>query len=162
MKNTLFNINEEHRFLMQDIESMEGEITAEIESRLIINAGQLQSKGIAYLAVIRNNEQFVNSINDEIKRLQALKKRATTSNDYLKDSLLNAVKLHGDFEVEFTKFGTRKSESIEVENVNGLPAEFKTVKIVEAADKIALKAAIKGGQIIEGVTLKENLNLKIN
>jgi len=162
MKNTLFNINEEHRFLMQDIENMDGEITPEIESRLIINAGQLQSKGLAYLAVIRNNESFVNQLDEEIKRLQGLKKRATTTTDYLKDRLLDAVKLHGNFEVEFTKFGTRKSESVEVENVNALPAEFKTVKIVEAADKIALKAAIKNGQTIEGVTLKENLNLKIN
>jgi len=43
-----------------------------------------------------------------------------------------------------------------------LPKEFKTVKITETPDKIALKDAIKRGEKIEGVSIVEMSNLKIN
>lgn len=162
MKNTLYQINEEQRSLLAQIEAMEGEITPETEELLTINKGQLQSKSIAYLSVIRSNEYFVNQLDEEINRLQAMKKKATTTNAGLKTRLLDAVKTHGDFETELNKFGTRKSESVEVENVNALPKKYKIIKIVESADKAAIKAALKDGKKIEGATLKQSLNLKIN
>jgi hypothetical protein len=147
---------------MQDVEEMDGELSPEMESALTINATQLQGKSIAYLSVIRKNEYYAAQLDDEIKRLQGLKKRATTLTDNLKGRLLDAVILHGDYETEFNTFGTRKSESVEVENVNGLPDKYKVIKVVETADKKALKEAIKNGEEIDGVTLRENKNLKIN
>lgn len=162
MKNTLYNINEEYSTLINEVEEMDGELTPELEERLTINSNQLQSKSIAYLSVIKKNEYFTTQLDDEIKRLQAIKKRATRLNDNLKSRLESAVKIHGEFETEFNKFSLRKSESIEVENVNSLPDRFKTIKIVESADKKALKEAIKKGEEIEGVMLNKNVNLKIN
>lgn len=162
MKNSLYKIETEYLELISEVEEMDGELTPEMEAALKINELQLQGKSIAYLAVIRKNEFYASQIDEEVKRLQAIKKRATRLNDNLKSRLLDAVKLYGDYETEFNKFGTRKSESIEVENVNALPDKFKTVKVVEAADKKALKDAIKSGEEIEGVTLNKNINLKIN
>ena len=162
MKNSLYKINNEFAELMQNVEAMEGEITPEIEKQLQINESQLQGKSIAYLSVIKKHTAHAAAIDDEIKRLQALKKRSTTLTDRLKASLLDAVKLYGEIETPFNKFSTRKSENIEVENVNALPNEYKTVKVVESADKAAIKAAIKAGKKIEGATLNQNINLKIN
>lgn len=162
MGNTLYKIETEYLELINQVEEMEGELTPEIEEALKINELQLQGKSIAYLSVIKKNEHFANQLDEEIKRLQAIKKRTTNLNDNLKGRLLDAVKLYGDFETEFNKFGTRKSESIEVENVNGLPDKYKVIKVTESADKKALKEAIKNGEEIEGVTLNQNLNLKIN
>lgn len=162
MKQSLYNIQEEYYDLVILVEEMEGELTPEVEERLKINEAQLQGKSIAYLSVIKKNESFANQIDEEIKRLQAIKKRSTTLTTNLKDRLLDAVKVFGDFKTEFNTFGTRASESIDVENVNSLPDRFKVVKIVESADKKALKEAIKSGKEIEGVTLNQNLNLKIN
>jgi hypothetical protein len=162
MKQSLYNIKDEYLTLINSIEEMEGEITPEIEAQLKINEAQLQSKSIAYLSVIKKNEHFEAQLDEEIKRLQGMKKRATLLKDNLKSRLLDAVTTFGEFETEFNKFGTRKSESVEVENVNSLPNEYKITKVVETADKKALKEALKKGEKIEGVTLNENLNLKIN
>ena len=162
MKTSLYQIENEHLALMQQIENAEGEITEEIAEQLEINEGQLQSKSIAYLSVIKSKESFNSQIDEEIKRLQAMKKRNNTLVSNLKNRLLDAVKLFGDFESGLSKFGTRKSSTVEVENVNALPKEFKVIKVTEQADKSALKKAIKEGQKIEGVSIVEKLNLKIN
>ena len=101
-------------------------------------------------------------IDDEIKRLQALKRKNSNLVSYLKNRLLNAVNLFGAFEVGFTKFSNRKSESVFIEDVNALPNEFKVKKLSIQADKMAIKKAIKNGQEIKGCTIQENNNLKIN
>jgi len=162
MKTSLYQIETEHLALMHEIENAEGEITEEIAAQLEINEGQLQSKSIAYLSVIKGKESFNAQIDEEIKRLQAMKKRNNTLVSNLKNRLLDAVKLFGDFESGLSSFGTRKSSTVEVENVNALPKEFKVVKVTEQADKAALKKAIKEGQEIEGVLIVEHFNLKIN
>ena len=162
MKTSLYQIETEHLALMQQIENAEGEITEEIAQQLEINESQLQSKSIAYLSVIKSKESFNSQIDEEIKRLQAMKKRNNNLVTNLKNRLLDAVKLFGDYESGLSSFGTRKSSSVEVENVNALPKEFKVIKVTEQADKAALKKAIKEGQEIEGVSIVEKLNLKIN
>ena len=162
MKTTLYNITINYNELMNEIEANEGVLTDEQINALEITEKELQSKSIAYLEVIKHKEARNTLIDDEIKRLQAMKKVNNNITSRLKDNLLNAVKTFGGFEVGLTKFGTRKSQSIEVEDINSLPKEYKTVKITETANKTELKAAIKRGESIEGVELVDNLNLKIN
>jgi len=160
--NTLYEITTEQRELMNLIEESEGLLTPEIEAELAINESQLQQKSISYLEIIKKKEAYTSLIDAEIKRLQALKRQSSNTVVFLKENLLNAVKTFGAFEVGLTKFGTRKSSSVEVEDVNSLPKEFKVVTVTERADKKLLKEALQSGQEIEGVCLKQNLNLKIN
>ena len=162
MKQSLYNIIEEQRYTLEQIEIMEGELTPELEEQLTINANQLESKSMAYLEVIKTKDAFNLLLTDEIKRLQALKKRSDNLVVRLKDNLLIAVKTFGDFEVGFTKFSTRKSTTIEVEDVNQLPDEFKTIKVTEAANKAEIKKYLKDGAEIIGCSIKEHQNLKIN
>ena len=159
---TLYNITENYIDLLNKIELAEGEITEEVSQELEINEQQLQSKSIAYLSVIKNKEALTMQIDEEIKRLQALKKHHNNITKNLKDRLLNAVNLFGPFEVGFTKFSTRKSESVIVDDVNSLPKDFKVIKVTEQADKKAIKESLKAGNKIEGCSIQENKNLKIN
>jgi hypothetical protein len=159
---TLYNITENYNELLKKIELAEGEISEEINQELEINEKQLQSKSIAYLSVIKNKESLTMQIDEEIKRLQSLKKHHTSISNNLKNRLLNAVNLFGAFEVGFTKFSTRKSKAVIVEDVNSLPKDFKVIKVTEQADKKAIKQALENGEIIEGCTIQENKNLKIN
>jgi hypothetical protein len=159
---TLYEITIEQKNLINEIEQMEGELTPETEQRLIINESQLQQKSIAYLEVIRAKESFNYLIDGEIKRLQQLKKINNNVIERLNDNLLLAVKTFGDFTVGTQKFGTRKSSQVIVEDVNSLPKEYKTIKVTESADKVALKKAIQAGEEIKGVHIQENINLKIN
>tara|TARA_R110000782_G_scaffold128951_4_gene220500 strand:+ start:27 stop:515 length:489 start_codon:yes stop_codon:yes gene_type:complete len=162
MKQSLFNISVNYNELINEIEANEGILTDEQSAELEITELQLQSKSIAYLEVIKGKESINTQIDEEIKRLQAMKKVNTNITSRLKENLLNAVIMFGGFEVGLTKFGTRKSQSISVDDINGLPSEFKTIKVTESADKKALKEAIKSGEVISGVELVDNLNLKIN
>ena len=159
---SLYSITEDQQQLMFEIEMAEGELTDEMENALEITKSELNFKSIAYLEVIQTKDATNSMIDSEIKRLQALKKRNNGIVTRLKENLLRAVKTFGTYEVGLQKFGTRKSETIEVDFVNELPEEFKTIKVTESANKTALKKAIKEGREIKGVQLVEHQNLKIN
>lgn len=146
--------------MMDEIEANEGVLTDEQVKDLDINKAQLQSKSIAYLEIIRQREAFVLTVDDEIKRLQALKKRNNTLVDMLKSNLLNAVNLFGEFTVGTLTFGKRKSEQVIVEDVNGLHSKFKTTKVTETANKAELKKALKAGEKIDGVYIQTNYSLQ--
>jgi hypothetical protein len=159
---SLYEITATHQEIINKIEYMEGELTPEVEKMLELSEHNLEVKSLAYLEVINRKSSFNMMVDDEIKRLQALKKRNSNIVTRLKDNLLNAVKTFGGFDVGTQSFSTRKSTSVEVLDVNSLPNEFKTLKLTESANKILLKEAIKQGKEIDGVRLVENTNLKIN
>ena len=162
MKKSLYHIENEYLTIISQVEELDGELTPELEEQLTINEKELQNKSIAYLEFIGSKEALNVRVNDEIKRLQAVKKSNDTLVKNLKNRLLDAVKLYGNFEVGLTKFGTRKSISVSVADVNSLPKELKVINVTEQANKKAIKEAIQAGESIEGCEIVENLNLRIN
>lgn len=161
MKNTLYDIKKEYLELINQVEELDGELTPELEYKLKINQSELTNKAIAYHSVILSKEAFNTTVDNEIKRLQALKKQNNNVIDKLKNSLVSAIELYGDFTIGTNTFSLRKSERVEVEDVNKLPKEFKTVKVTEQANKVEIKKALKLGQEIKNVYLREIFNLKI-
>lgn len=164
MNKSLYNINEEQRLLVNQLIESEGELTPELEEALEMNQKNRNQKAVAYLEVISRQEATVKMIEEEIKRLQALKKTKTNIVTRLKDNLLNCVKAFGAFEVGTLKFGTRKSTVLIVddEKIDKIPNEYKTKVTTIKVDKTAIKKALKDGAELEGCRLQENLNLKIN
>lgn len=55
----------------------------------------------------------------------------------------------------------RKSEKVEVDDVDSLPAELKTQKVTFDPDKKAIKALLKEGKEVSGCRLIESLNTHI-
>lgn len=162
MEKSLYIIKEEYLDLISQIEQAEGELTPELENALTINKSELEVKSIAYVEVIKQRESFNARIDEEIKRLQAIKKANDNLVLRLKNNLLNAVNMFGNFEAGFLKLSTRKSKSVEVNiDTNDLPKEFKSIKVTEAPDKTAIKKAIESGQEVEGCRIVENINLSI-
>ena len=161
MKNTLYDIKKEYLELIQEVEEMEGELTPETEYKLNINQSELQNKAVAYHSYILSKDSFNMQIDSEIKRLQALKKRNNSLIDNLKDRLVGAIQMFGEFTVGTNTFGLRKSERVEVEDVNLLPKEYKTIKVTEQANKTEIKKALKLGKQIENAYIVEQFNLKI-
>ena len=160
---SLYKINENMLSLLSVIEANEGELTDEVLQQLEINNEELQTKSESYLAVIKNREALNTQIDDELKRLQAMKKANNNLVLRLKNSLLNAVNIFGEFETGLVKFGTRKSTTVEVTGiVNDLPKEYKTVKVTEQPNKAEIKKSLQRGEQIEGCALITNYNLKIN
>ena len=161
MKTTLYQIENDYQSLMNEIEEADGVLTDEQNEALVINENQLKQKNISYLEVIKGKEAFNLNIDNEIKRLQAIKKRNNTLIDRLNNSLLDAVKLFGEFTVGTLTFTTRKSESITIEDEELIDKKYKTVKVTTSISKADIKKAIKNGDNVLGASLSENLNLKI-
>ena len=100
-------------------------------------------------------------IANEIKRLQDKKRKLEANSQRLKALMLQAIKSSGQSKIKtptFT-FGTRVSESIEIDDIEALPDEFLRVK--KEADKKLIKEAITSGKLISGAHLEVKENLQI-
>lgn len=159
MNKSLFHISANYAELMTSIEENEGVLSEEQNEALEINEAELQEKAGNYIEFIGDRAAFIGRIDDEIKRLQALKKVNNNLVDRLKNSLLNAVNLFGAFEVGLHKIGTRKSEVLVLDDDFITPDQFKKIKV--DTDKAAIKAAIKAGSTIEGAQIQTKLNISI-
>jgi len=162
MKTNLHTITTDYLELIREIEEQDGVLDETTEQALKINESELQYKALAYKEVIQTKDALNKRIDEEIKRLQSMKKTNNNVIDRLKTNLLGAVNLFGPFECNLSKFGTRKSTQVIVEDVNSLPQQYKVVKVTESADKAEIKKALKAGEKIEGCELKEVFNLKID
>jgi hypothetical protein len=163
MKLALYQIEQEYMILADSIISNGGELTPELETALEINREQLEAKGRGYGFVIKDVESELDAIDNEIKRLQALKQSRNKAIDLLKEKLSNAMQLFDVAEIKTPtlKINFRKSESVEIENPSLLDKKFMVVKTTEQPDKMAIKEAIKQGESVQGATISINYNLQI-
>lgn len=157
----LFNIQQQYLSLAHQLS--EGEVTPELEQELIINQEQLQEKAVNYGYVIKQLGHEVNAVDIEIKRLQDIKKRNEKAIERMETAISNAMQLYGIDKVEssFLKLSFRKSESVEVINEAQLSPEFTTTKTTKTPNKVAIKDALKRGEVVEGAVLNTNFNLQI-
>ena len=65
------------------------------------------------------------------------------------------------FETSKVKLSYRKSDSVEVSDINLLPKEYVKEKVEVSADKTALKKALKDGKEIKGVEIVTKLNMQV-
>ena len=157
----LYEITQEAQYLAVLLETEE--LTAELEEALIINQDQLQAKAVNYAKVIANYQAESDAIDQEIKRLKAMKESREKKIDWLKESVKKAMLVSGIEKVDspLFKLSVRRSEAVEVDLVEALPNAFLNVKNVVTADKVAIKEAIKRGENVIGARLIENFNLQI-
>ena len=157
----LYEITQEALYLSTLLETEE--LTAELEEALIINQDQLQAKAVNYAKVIANYQAESDAIDQEIKRLKAMKDSREKKIEWLKESVKKAMLVSGIEKVEspLFKLSVRRSEAVEVDMVEALPNAFQNVKNVVTADKVAIKEAIKRGENVTGARLVENFNLQI-
>lgn len=130
---------------------------------MVINEQELKEKAVNYGHVIASIDYEVEVINTEIKRLAALKESRSKAVDKLRSSISEAMQLYGIEKIDTPtmKLSIRKSESIEVVNEAQIPEEFMRVKTTKAADKVAIKTALKNGDSIDGVVVQTNFSLQI-
>lgn len=162
MKLSLYNIQQEYISLAEQIIDNDGLLSEEMEAALQINKDQLESKSQCYGFIVRQLEGECDMIDNEIKRLEAMKKSRGKTVDRLKESVSKAMLLYeiDKIETPTLKISFRKSESIEIEEESLIDEKFMTVKTTKTPNKTAIKEAIKNGEIVLGVTLKQNQNIQ--
>jgi len=163
MKVTIYQIEQSYNQLAEELLDNGGELTPELSEKLAITEEQLQNKSVAYSFVIKQMDADIDTIDAEIKRLQNAKKQREKASEYLKERIKHAMELFNIDEIKtpLVKINFRKSETVEVDDVNKLPAPYKVVKVTEQADKAAIKAAIKDGVELPGCSIVEHRNLQI-
>ena len=139
------------------------ELTVELESQIAINQNELQAKGLAYGHMIKEMQYDMDIIDVEIARLEAIRNSRNNALERLKSNLKGAMELYGILELKSPtmKVSFRKSESVNIIDIDALPKEYITVKTTEMPDKTAIKRAIKEGTEITGAELVINQNLQI-
>lgn len=141
----------------------DGEVTPELEAQLAITEAQMQEKGRNYGYVIKQLETDCEAIDNEIKRLQELKRLRSNAIDRLKSTLSQAMQLFGIMEIKTPtlKVSFRKSKSIEIVNESQIDRKYIMVKTVESISKAAIKTDIEAGIEVSGAVQVESLNLQI-
>lgn len=163
---SLYNITDKFVEIMDKVQ--EGEITEEQYNEL----GQelaiaLQNKSIGIIGYLQNEEALIDAVDVQIKRLQDLKKQKTNNLDkfkqYVKENMekLGITKL----ETEIGKMSIAKNPlSIEIENEDEIPSEFKQEVMTVKIDKTAIKNHFKEtGEIVPGTRIisdKTSLRVK--
>jgi len=158
---TLYQIGEEQKELLAEIENNEGEITDSLAVKMNLLAENIEEKAIAYGFVIKQFEGEESLIDAEIKRLQELKKAKAKTKDYLKERISAALIEFGIEKVEtpLLKLSFRKSEAVEVFDESLLESLFFNYK--PTIDKAAIKSALKVGEVPGArMVSKDNLQVK--
>lgn len=163
MSNSLFKISADLQMIVNHLIENGGELTPETENSLMIKESELKQKVVDYATVIRSLEYDNAIIDEEIKRLQHMKKTRANAVDRLKNAVSDAMQSFNIPEVETAtaKINFRKSESVEVLDEELIPKEYKRTVVKTAPDKTAIKKALKSGEQIPGCELLTNQNLQI-
>jgi len=161
MSKPLYEITTEYNDLMLAIEEQEGVLEDEQIEALAINEKELQIKSVAYWEVIKSSKSFEKRIDEEIKRLQAMKKAKNTLVGILTNNLLGAVNLFGEFNAGLLTFKTRKSTVCVIEDEDAITKDYKTITVTEKISKTKIKEAIKSGVEVKGAILQENRSLMV-
>lgn len=163
---SLYNITDKFIEIMDKVQ--DGEITEEEYNELGQElAVALQNKSIGIIGYIQNKEALIDAVDVQIKRLQDLKKQKTNNLDkfkqYVKENMekLGITKL----ETEIGKMSIAKNPlSIEIENEDEIPSEFKQEVMTVKIDKTAIKTYFKEtGEIVPGTRIisdKTSLRVK--
>lgn len=159
----IYKIQNEYLLLINQIIENGGEVTPQQELNLQITRDQLQDKGTNYAFVIKKLDAECDIIDAEIKRLTELKKVRQNACERLKSNISHAMQIFEVDKIEspLIKLSFRKSQSVNVADVNSLPNEYKTIKVTEQADKMKIKQALLNGEVIEGCEIVNSNNLQI-
>lgn len=160
---SLYTISGDLLALLAQIEENDGEITPEIEQALAITEEQFTVKAVDYGQAILQLKAMAQAAKAEKERIAQLQKFYEKAHSRLQDALCNAMEVldHPKVETPSLRLFLRHTTSTEVDDLEQLPKEYKTVKVEEVADKTAIKKAIQAGAEVPGAHLVENVSLQI-
>lgn len=170
-KQTLWQLTEQGSKLEEMIENSINWETGEVDENYDkltdlkneINA-LVVSKGKDLIYVLRKQDNYAEAIDEEIKRLQALKKSYTKK----KDNLSNYIKMcmiANNIKAIETPVGklsvVNNAESVEIYDETLIDKKFIKTKVEETISKTDIKNAIKKGEEVQGARLVRNTRLAI-
>lgn len=159
MKITLYDLTDSYINIKDILDEETNEDLAKVLDE-IDEEIEIKADNIAKL--IKEFEGEANTLDEEIKRLQA--KKATKVNSirnlklYLENQMIKVGKTK--FKTTLFSFGIQKNvPSLKIENEDNIPEDF--IKIMTSIDKRELLKAMKEGLEVEGVEITQSESLRI-
>lgn len=168
-KLSLYGITAEMQALENLWEEAIDEETGEIRDAATLEVLQsdiemlLQNKATSLVKYCKDRDYFIDNVDQEIKKLQALKKTAVSKQENFKKYIKMCMQKLGIPKLETTNgvLSLRKSESVSIEDEKLIPAEFTTIVQDIKISKTDIKKAIKEGQEVPGASLIQNISLQV-
>lgn len=156
---SLFNISQEFKAifdLANDVETEEQETLAELFESI---EAELSEKLDNTSYIIKQLDADAATIKAEAKRLTDKARTLENIGKYLKVLMLGAIKASGVEKLKSNLFSysIKRSEALNVLSEDNISREFFRVK--KEVDKTKLKAFIKSGGVVDGVSIIENQSL---
>lgn len=156
---SLYNITNKFVELMD--KAQEGELTEEEYNELGNElALELQNKSSNIIGYIKNSESLLEAMKTEEKRLSDMRKQGEKKLDkfyqYVKENMERLGLVEIPTELGKLKI-TKNPMSIEIENEDEIPLEFKKEVITTQIDKTAIKNHFKDtGELVPGIRIIDN------
>lgn len=140
-----------------------GEVDEDRERELLMVKEQIILAGLEKLCNLRGDKNaYIKALKEEEERINTKRKAEEKKLESLDKYILLIHEKSGQTKsiAGTWTVSTRKSTQVNV-NVDWYnPRFFKTIT-EERLDKVALKEALKAGELIDGATLKTNINLVV-
>lgn len=166
----LYEITKEMRTLDELFLSYIDEETGEVKDDGVIDILeqelqiQLQTKGAGIIKFFKNSEAMLNGVDEEIKRLQALKKSISNQINSRKEYIVRNMEMMGitKIETELGNLSLRKSKSVNIYDESLIDKKFIEIETKEKISKTEIKKAIEAGENVQGANIveKNSLNIK--
>lgn len=166
----LYEITSEMRVLDELFLSCIDEETGEVKDDGVIDILeqelklQLQTKGAGIIKSFKNSEAMLNGVDEEIKRLQALKKSISNQINSRKEYIVRNMEMMGitKIETELGNLSLRKSKSVNIYDESLIDKKFIEIETKEKISKTEIKKAIEAGENVQGANIveKNSLNVK--
>ena len=156
---SLYNITNKFVELMD--KAQDGELTEEEYNELGNELAQeLQNKSSNIIGYIKNRESLQEEMKVEEKRLAEIRKKGEKKLDkfyqYVKENMERLGLMEIPTELGKLKI-TKNPMSIEIENEDEIPSEFKKEVVTTQIDKAAIKNHFKDtGEIVPGIRIIDN------
>lgn len=146
--------------LFNSVDEETGEVSPEAVKNLSDLQIQKEEKLDNIAAYIKNLLAEADMIKTEEANLKARREAKEKKAESLKNYL--AAALDGEkFESSRVSCSWRKSEVVNIPDVELIPDEYKKIKTDISADKAAIKKALKSGEEVRGAFLETKNNLQI-
>lgn len=109
---------------------------------------------------IKNLQAEVEAYKKEEEGFRLRRKQAENRIESLKRYLTNWV-AGEKIETDRCKVNWRKSVSVEIQDENQVPEDYKKEKVIVNIDKVSIKKALTGGEEVPGASLLEKQNIQI-
>lgn len=158
---SLYSMTERYNNIMELVTSLDVS-DEDIAMALDEVALSITSKCQNGIALMQNIKQFINGADEEIKRLQELKKHMKKRLETIEGVYVRGLKAI-DQPYVMTSLGMMKVKKnpvkLVVDDEYMIPRKFIKQTITETVDKAAIKATLKAGEKVDGCHLEQSERL---